>query len=194
VDETGLRRALIDVARRLARRGLITAAEGNLSVRLGGRSSFLATPAGAVKDLLGPGDLVVVDADGRSGGTPTSEWPMHAAIYRARPDVAAVCHAHAPWSTACAVAGRELDGGLLTETTGVLPTVPVAPRARPGSEDLAAGVAALVRRTDAVLLANHGVVAVGPDLETACRTLETVERLAQVTVLAELLGGGQPPR
>lgn len=184
-----LRRRMIETGQRLAQRGLIVAAEGNFSVRLGGHS-FLVTPAGRDKGSLRVQDLLEVGDQGRSAsGTATSEWPLHHAIYRRRPDVGAVCHAHSPWSTAFAAAGRELDGSLLTETATVLPRVPVATRAAPGTAALAESVLPWIDGHDAVLLGGHGVVTVGRDLDDARERLETVERLAQVTLLSELARG-----
>jgi L-fuculose-phosphate aldolase len=184
-----LRRKMVDVGRRMQEQGLIVAAEGNMSVRLGGHA-FLVTPSGVGKGRLRVQDLLEVDRRGRcSHGRPTSEWPLHAAIYEARPDVAAVCHAHAPWATAFAAAGRDLDGSLLTETAALLPRVPLAPRAQPGTAGLADSVVPLIRDHDAALMGNHGVVAVGGDLESAFALLETVERLAQVTLLSDAAAG-----
>ena len=194
-----LRREMIDIAGQMEKNGLIVAAEGNLSVRLGGlfaggtgggRSSFLVTPSGQPKGRLRTQDLLEVGPDGRtSRGKVTSEWPLHRAIYAARPDVQAICHAHSPWSTAFAVAGRDLDGAVLTETAELLPRVPVARRARPGSPEVAASVVEHVDRHDAVLMGGHGVVTVGRTLTGAFHLLQTVERLAQVTLLAELAAG-----
>jgi len=188
-SELVLRRGMVDIGRRLEQKGLIVAAEGNLSVRLGGHA-FLVTPSGVGKGDLRPQDLLVVDRAGRcTAGRPTSEWPMHRAIYEARPDVGAVCHAHPPWATAFSVAGRDLDGAILTETEAILPRVPLASRARPGTEEVPESIVPWIRGHDAVLLDSHGVVAVGVDLETAFGRLETVERLAQVTLLAEIAAG-----
>lgn len=170
-------------------KNLIVAAEGNLSVRLGGHC-FLVTPAGVGKGRLRVQDLLEIDAQGRSPrGTATSEWPLHRQIYGLRPDVGAICHAHAPWATAIAAAGRDLDGNLLTETAALLPRVPLAARALPGTDSLALSVVPYVIDHDAVLLGNHGVVTMGPDLGSAFDLLETVERLAQVTLLAEAAAG-----
>ena len=187
-----LRRELVAVGREMKQRGFVVAAEGNLSVRISGHC-FLVTPAGVGKGDLRVQDLVVVDHLGRSArGTPTSEWPLHGAIYAQRPDVRAVCHAHAPWATAFAAAGRDLDGSLLTETAALLPRVPLAARAVPGTPELAASIVPQVKQHDAVLLGNHGVVAMGVDLRAAFALVETVERLAQVTLLAEVAAGHSP--
>ncbi len=184
-----LRRQLVAYGQRMRQQGLIVAAEGNLSVRLGGHA-FLVTPSGVPKGLLKVQDPVEVDLQGRTAhGTPTSEWPLHELIYRRRPEVRAVCHAHPPWATAMSVAGRSLDGGILTETAQLLPSVPLAPRAEPGTAEVPAAVAPLLADHDAVLLQGHGVVTMGPDLPAAFALLETVERLAQVTLLSELAAG-----
>jgi len=184
-----LRREMVEIGLRMYEKNLIVAAEGNLSVRLSGRS-FLVTPAGVQKGALRSQDILEIGPSGRCAqGRPTSEWPLHQEIYRLRTDVCGICHAHAPWATAFAVAGRDLDGSLLTETAQLLPRVPVAPRAEPGTVAVPVSVSRLVTDHDAILLGSHGVVAVGPDLSTAFNILETVERLAQVTLLAELAAG-----
>ena len=186
-----LRREMVEIGRLMYEKGLIVAAEGNLSVRLGGHS-FLVTPAGTNKGSLRVQDLLEIDDRGRSAqGTATSEWPLHRLIYAHRPDVLGICHAHPPWTTAFAAAGRDLDGSLLTETATLLARVPLAARALPGSEALAASVVPFIADHDAVLLGNHGVVTVGTDLRTAFSLLETVERLAQVTLLAA--AAAEPP-
>jgi L-fuculose-phosphate aldolase len=184
-----MRREMVAVGRRMYEKGLIVAAEGNLSVRLGGHS-FLVTPAGRGKGSLRVQDLVEVDTQGRSPfGKATSEWPLHSRIYALRSDVRAVCHAHAPWATAFAAAGRDLDGSLLTETAALLPRVPLAARALPGTDALAGSVVPYIAANDAILLGSHGVVTVGADLSAAFNLLETGERLAQVTLLAEVAAG-----
>jgi L-fuculose-phosphate aldolase len=191
-----LRRQMVEIGRRLQQQNLIVAAEGNLSVRLGGRA-FLVTPAGVSKGQLRVQDLLEIDLAGRCPrGRPTSEWPLHRCIYEARPGVGAICHAHPPWATAFAAVGRDLDGTLLTETAALLPMVPVCERAEPGTEAAARSVLPHILRHDAVLLGAHGAVTVGPDLPAAFALLETVERLAQVTLLAALArgeGGPLPP-
>ncbi len=184
-----LRREMVKTGRLMYEKNLIVAGEGNLSVRLGGHS-FLVTPAGTNKGSLRVQDLLETDSRGRSAqGAVTSEWPLHKQIYDLRPDVRAICHAHAPWATAFAAAGRDLDGSLLTETASLLPRVPLAARALPGSDALAASIIPFIADHDAVLLGNHGVVTVGKDLRAAFSLLETVERLAQVTLLAEAASG-----
>lgn len=184
-----MRRAMVTAGARMDARGLIVAAEGNLSVRLGGHS-FLVTPSGVEKGKMLTRDLLEVGGSGKSVlGSVTSEWPLHSRIYQERPDVLAICHAHPPWATAFSVAGRDLDGNILTETTEMLPHVPLAVRAAPGTKAMAESVASIIRNHDAILLGNHGAVTVGKSLEEALQLMETVERLAQVTLLSEIAAG-----
>jgi L-fuculose-phosphate aldolase len=188
------RRELIRIGALLYDRRYVVAAEGNLSVRLGG-DRFLITPSAACKGWLRMGDLLEVDEAGQSLATDrrtSSEWLLHREIYAADPDARAICHAHPPCATACAAAGRALAAGILTETAALLGDVPVAPPAEPGTDEVAASVRPLVAGCRAILLANHGVVTWGADLEAAYFLLESVERLAEVTLLAELAGGARP--
>ncbi|MDO9694827.1 MAG: class II aldolase/adducin family protein [Candidatus Latescibacteria bacterium] len=182
---------IVRVGRLLYERRYVVAGEGNLSARLApGR--FLVTPAGANKGELDRDGLVEVDGDGRpqGPGRPSSEWPLHAEIYRLRPDVAAVCHAHPPRATAFACARRDLPASILPEAVLLLGgEVPLAPYATPGTAEVAASIRPFIERHQAILLSNHGVVAVGGTLEEAYRRLEVVERVAEVALDAEKLGG-----
>lgn len=193
-DEAALRAEMVRVGRLMYDRQLVVAAEGNLSARLGG-DRFLVTPAGRCKGHLAEADPVSVDSRGlptdpvAAAARPSSEWRLHREIYGVRADVAAVCHGHPPWATAFAAAGQALDGCLLPEVVATLGAVPLAPYATPGTEEVPRAVRELIAGHDALLLANHGVVAVGATLAEAFFRLETVERLAQVTLLARLAGG-----
>jgi L-fuculose-phosphate aldolase len=185
------RRRLVEIGRLLYDRQHVVAAQGNLSVKLG-NDHFLATPSGRCKGWLAPADLVEIRADGtprRGEGRATSEWQLHREIYAQRADVFAICHAHSPFSTACAAVGLALDCRVLIEAALLLGDVPVAEPAIPGTPAVAASIRHLIRDHDAVLLGNHGVVAVGADLEAAFFRLESVEHLAQVTLLAAAAGG-----
>lgn len=188
--EIGLRREICNVGRWMYRRGYVVACEGNLSVRLD-QNRLLVTPAGVCKGLLAPEDLLITDLEGRvisGAGRPSSEMKMHLLIYRARPDVGAVCHAHPPIATGFASAGRALEEAVLPEVVIDLGTIPLAPYGTPGTEDLCLGLEPLVPNHDAVLLENHGVVTCGQDLTTAFHRMETVEHFAQVLWTAETVG------
>jgi L-fuculose-phosphate aldolase len=184
------RRLLCRVGALLYQRGFIMATDGNLSVRLD-RDRILASPTGLSKGMLEPDDLVVVDLQGRvleGRYAPSSELPMHLLIYRSRPDVGGVCHAHPPVATGFAAAGVPLDKALLAETVVALQQIPLARYATPGTRELAETLAPLIARHNAILMANHGVVTCGPDLQTAYFHMEQVEHLARVTLITELLG------
>ena len=169
MDEAVLRAAICAAGRRLGSRGLISAGEGNLSIRLPG-SILLTTPTGRRKDELDPKDLVLVPLDpagaSPSGPKPSSDIAIHRAIYRVRADVVAVVHAHLPASMALTLAGAVPDPMALPETAFHLPVVPVVPFGAMGSDELAARIAAAFAPTDgtapgAVLLERHGAIAVG---------------------------------
>jgi L-fuculose-phosphate aldolase len=188
VSEETLRRDVVEAGRRLYARGFISGNEGNLSVRDGDR--LLVTPAGTCKGFLQPDDLVVTDLDGRprDGGRASSEILMHAAVYRRRTDVNAVVHAHPPVATGFAVAGIPLDRPLLAEPIVTLGPVPVVPFGTPSTADLADHVAMAIGSSHALLLANHGALAVGDTLWRAWERMETVEQYARIMLVARLLG------
>jgi L-fuculose-phosphate aldolase len=185
------RRQMCVTGRRMYARGLVVAAEGNLSVRLDAQH-ILMTPSGRCKGRLTPKDMVVTDLNGRvcaGTGLPSSEIQMHLLFYRLRPDVRAICHAHPTTATAFATAGRSLEEAVLPEVIVGLGKIPLAPYGTPGTWELCAGLEPLVSHFDAILLENHGVVTCGPDLSTAYYRMETVEQFARVMLTAELLGG-----
>lgn len=191
---TRLREAMVAAGRRLGARGLISAGEGNISVRLGDRT-LLVTPSGLRKDELQPEDLLIVPlrpeaeaAPGTDSATagprPSSDIAIHRAIYEARPDVIAVVHAHLPAAMALTLAGEVPDPAALPETALLLPRLPFIPFATPGSTELAARVATALGegpepRPGAVLLERHGGVAVGATLDQAINRLELVEVLCR---------------
>ena len=181
---------LIRAGQRLGARGLISAGEGNLSVRLDG-DRLLVTPAGLRKDELTPDDLVVVrlghedrDAVSRSGRGPTSDLAIHLAVHAARPDIGAVAHAHLPAAMALTLAGEVPDPAALPETALLLPRLPFLSLGIPGSAELAGRIAAALSEppepmASAVLLECHGAVAVGRDPQHAVDRLELVEVLCR---------------
>lgn len=185
---------LIDVCRRLYERGLIVASDGNVSCRIDA-DRFLTTPSGMCKGFLSPEDLVVVDLAGRAlagARKPSTEFGMHAAVYRTREDVEAVVHAHPPTATAFSVAGRSLMAPILTEVVIGLGAIPTAPYATPGTPEVGEGVARLIADYDCCLLDHHGAVTVGSDLYEAFYRMETVEQTAKVSLCAHTLGGPIP--
>jgi L-fuculose-phosphate aldolase len=192
VSHESERAAIVEVGLRLHEKGLVTATEGNLSVRVA--DGHLVTASGVSKGLLKPEHVVFVDHEGRrpADGPPvSSEAMMHAAIYRRRPDVQAVIHAHPPTATAFAVAHVPLDPRILAESVVVLGAVPLIPYATPGTLELANLVAEGLTEGLAALLANHGAVTVGHTLTQAHHRMETLEHVARVALMARLLGGAR---
>lgn len=174
------RREVVALTRELRARGLVTATVGNISVRDG--DGLLITPSRREPDLLRARDLVRLGADGRPRGrarwSPSQEWRLHAAIYRARPDVLAVVHTHSPVATA-----RSFDPAPLLVRTEErtylgLERVEVAPWRPAGGEELAASTVAALGDRGAALLARHGVVAVGSTPREALELAATVEHQA----------------
>ncbi len=185
--------AIVEAGRRLHARGLITASEGNLSVREG--DDLFVTPAGFSKGSLEPAHVVRTDLAGQpqeSGPRISSETPMHLAIYSRRPDVKAIVHAHPPVASAFSVAHRNLDQPILAEAVVVLGQVVLVPYATPSTWRLADLVARAAVDSDALILANHGAVTLGDTLAKAMERMETLEHVARVSLMARLLGGERP--
>ncbi len=187
-----LEQDLLAGGRRLGARGLIAAGEGNLSVRLD-PERLLLTPSGRRKDELGTADLVIIRpgyADGErearsaSGLAPSSDLAIHLAVHAARPDIAAVAHAHLPAAMALTLAGEVPQPDALPETARFIPRLPFVPFEEMGSAVLATRIAAALSEGPAplpvaCLLERHGAVAVGPDVATAVDRLELVEVLCR---------------
>jgi L-fuculose-phosphate aldolase len=202
MDEDRASAAIIAAGRRLGARGLISAGEGNLSIRLDA-DRLLVTPTGRRKDELRPDELVVVrighaerDARSISGLGPSSDLAIHLAVHAARPDIGAVAHAHLPASMGLTLAGEYPDPASLPETAQLLPRLPFLAFGEMGSAELAGRIAE--KLTDgpeplpgAALLEKHGAVAVGPDLETAVDRLELIEVLCRTWRDALLLRGAR---
>jgi L-fuculose-phosphate aldolase len=193
-DTDVLRRDIVAVCQRLYQRGFIAGTEGNVSA-LEGPDRLWITPSGYHKGLLQPADLLLIDLHGQvlfGDGRPSSETPMHLALYRCRPDIRAVVHAHPPLATALTVAGYRLEPPLLPEAVVALGEVPTIPYQMPTTWQFANDVGAAMRQAEAALLENHGSVAVGASLQAAFNKMEIVERAAQILYLAKLLGRVQP--
>jgi L-fuculose-phosphate aldolase len=186
------RQQIIDVTLALDAAGMVPNKSGNVSVR--GADGFLVTPAGTAYRDLRPADLVSLtfdDAPPAAGSRPSSEWRMHAAIYRARPDVQAIVHTHSPHATALACAGRGIPAFhyMIALAGGDIRCMPYATF---GTAELAQSAVDGLAGRRACLLANHGVMAVGTTLARAHAVAIEVENLAREYLL--LLGAGLEPR
>src|SRR5687767_5655256 len=192
MDERQIRQDIVEVGRRLWTRGFVASNDGNISVRLpGGR--LLMTPTGVSKGFMSPDMMVITDLDGRLlAGDParkaSSEILMHLVAYRHRPDVNAVVHAHPPLATGFAVAGIPLDRAVLAEVVTTLGSIPIAEYGTPSTPELPASVEPFVRTHDALLLANHGALALGKDVFAAYYKMETIEHFAKISLVTRQLG------
>lgn len=192
--EIDLRRQMVRIARSMHRLGYTPATAGNLSVRLDAQR-ILATPTGCSKSLLKTPDMVIVDMEGKrlSGfRNVTSEIGMHIAVYRTRPDVHAIVHAHPPIATAFAACRKPLDQPICSEIMMSTGLVPLAKYATTGTAEVGASLAPFLPTHDAILLANHGLLTYGETLMDAFMKTETVEHFAQVCLAARQLGGAIP--
>ena len=193
-DVAGVRLEVVRVARLLRERGLAVETSGNVGARLDdGRIAI--TPSTMDYDELSADDIVIVGADGSGSEgrrSPSSELALHVAVFAARPDVRAIVHTHSPFATTFGVARREIPAVHYVLAMLVAPgrdTLRVAPYATFGTEELAQNVAATLGEDHAVLLANHGAIAVAGSLASALGRAERVEELAMLAWRAEQIGG-----
>ena len=192
MNEETARREIVRVGQLMYERSYVVSSDGNVSVRLDdGR--IVATPTMTSKGRMTEDSLAVTDIEGKplSDRKASSELAMHLLIYRERPDVKAVCHAHPPHGTAFAVAGLAIDQPILSEVILTLGCVPLAEYGTPSTQELTEAMRPLVKRHNALLMANHGAVAYGADLWQAFDRLETLEHTARIAILSRLLGGSK---
>ena len=194
LNESELRRKIVEIGRLAFEKGWVAANDGNVSVRLDDKR-ILSTPTGVSKGMMAPDDLIIVDYEGNKieGRLErTSEIAMHIAIYERRPDIHAVVHVHPPVATGFASAGVPLNKAVLPEVVIGLGCIPTAAYGLPGTPALTEPLIPLIPQYDAILLANHGAVTYGKDLMQAYFRMETVEHFARINLVAEMLGGAKP--
>ncbi len=187
-----VREEICRVCRLLYKRGYAVSNDGNVSVRVDA-DRVLITPSGVSKGRMTPDMPVLCSLEGHvleGDRHPSSESKMHLMVYRERPDVRAVVHAHPPFSTARAVCRRSLTERYLAETVLGLGEIPVTEFAMLSTDEVPNSVRPFVHTHSAVLLANHGSLAWGPDLLSAFDRLEVVEQTAKVHFLVDRMGGG----
>ncbi|MBU2530836.1 MAG: class II aldolase/adducin family protein [Elusimicrobia bacterium] len=192
LNESDLRNQIVNIGIRLYALGFVPATDGNISARLSS-DTFLITPSGMPKGNINPYDITKMTMSGQviSGKKPSTEYNLHATIYKEWPCAKAVVHAHPPVATAFACCGRDLSEPLTSELVITLCKIPLAPYATPGTNDVSASVRPLLRKHNALLLANHGAVTYGNSLEQAFQRMETVEHFAKIALNAETLGNKQ---
>ena len=189
--EEQIRADIVEAGRRMYTRGYVASNDGNISARLDDER-LITTPKSVSKGFMTPDMMVIVDREGRkvSGDRdPSSELPMHLEVYRNRPDVGAVCHAHPPLATGFAVAGIPLTRAVLAEVITTLGSIPIAEYGTPSTAELPEAVRKYIKAHDGMLLANHGAVTCGPNVMAAYYKMETIEHFAKISLVARLLGG-----
>jgi L-fuculose-phosphate aldolase len=190
MDEFQARKLIIEIGKLLYERSYVVSSDGNVSIRLS-EDRVLATPTMMSKGRMTEDDLALTDMEGRpvSDKRASSELAMHLLIYRMRPDIKAVCHAHPPHGTAFAVAGLAIDKPILSEVILTLGCVPLTEYGTPSTSELSEAMKPFIAHHNALLLANHGAVAYGDNLWQAFDRMETLEHTAKIAILAKTLGG-----
>ncbi len=188
--ESALRADIVEVGRRMYARGYTASNDGNISVKLTA-DRLLMTPKSVCKGFMTPDMMCITDLEGKKiqgDRDPSSEMLMHLEVYRQRPDVKAVVHAHPPIATGFAVAGIPLNRAVLAEVLTTLGSIPIAEYATPSTAELPAAVRKYIKAHDGMLLANHGALTVGTDVLAAYYKMETIEHFAKISLVARLLG------
>lgn len=191
--EAEIRKLMCEIGKRVYNRGMVAANDGNFSVRIS-EHEILCTPTGVSKGFMTPDMICKVDEKGNVLDTdgihrPSSEAKMHLRIYERRPDVKSVVHAHPMYATAHAVAGIPLNKQIMPESTIFLGEVPLADYGLPSTDEVPESIEPYLDKCDAVLLASHGALAWGADLEAAYFKMEGLEYYAEISYRAQMLGG-----
>jgi L-fuculose-phosphate aldolase len=189
--EEQIRADIVEVGRRLYARAYVASNDGNISVRLDDER-LVTTPKSVSKGFMTPDMMVVVDYDGKrvtGEREASSELPMHLEIYRNRPDINAVVHAHPPTATGFAVAGIPLTRAVLAEVVTTLGSIPIAEYGTPSTSELPEAVRKYIKAHDGLLLANHGAVTCCKTVMSAYYKMETIEHFARISLVARTLGG-----
>ena len=177
-SEVGARELICEIGRRIHERGYSSGIDGNISIKIS-KTTILVTPSGVNKGWLKPDDLLTVSvSEGKKikgHGNPTSELQMHLAAYRLRSDISAVVHAHPKTAVALSILDIPISLKLIAEDILQCGFIPTVQYARPGSKLLADTLGKTIANHDAVILARHGCLTVGNDLEQAYNRLECLE-------------------
>ena len=179
MSESEARESIVAACLEMNRSGINQGTSGNVSVRWG--DGLLITPTALPYDRMTPDDIVHLGMDGQptGAGRPSSEWRFHRDILRAKPEVGAVVHAHPTYATIIAIMGREIPPLHYMVAAAGGPTIPCAPYATFGTEELSRHAVAALRDRSATLLEHHGLIATGPTLDKALWLAVEVEALAR---------------
>jgi L-fuculose-phosphate aldolase len=185
-----IKKEICEVGHKLWLKGFVAANDGNISVKISD-NEYYCTPTGVSKGSLTPDMIIKVDKDGKKLEgklNPSSEIKMHMRVYRERPDVTAVVHAHPPVATAFTVADIDLDQYILPEAVLTIGAVPTCDYGTPSTMEIPDSLDPYLQDHDAFLLRNHGALTVGCDLNKAFFVMEEVEFNAVICKNAMDLG------
>jgi len=192
--EYELREEILRIGRLMWERGYVAATDGNISARFGS-DRLLVTASGYSKGFLTADNILLLDLEGRPAGgyrgrgeRPSSEILMHLEVYRQRPEVQAVIHAHPPLATAFSIAGVSLARCVIPEVIVTLGGIPTTDYATPSTQEVPESIRQAIKHYDAIIMSHHGSLTVGHDLWEAYLRLEKVEHTAQITLAAHQLG------
>ena len=194
-NEYEIKKEMCEIGKRVYGRGMVAANDGNFSVKLND-NEFLCTPTGVSKGFMTPEYICKVDAEGNvlqanKGFRPSSEIKMHMRVYKERPDVKSVVHAHPLYATTFAICGKALTEAIMPEAVIALGFVPVAEYGTPSTMEIPDAVSKWLQQVDAVLLENHGALAYSDSLLNAYHKMESLEFYAQLLYQSKMLGTPQ---
>jgi len=192
-SEYEIKKEICEIGKRIYDKGMVAANDGNISVKLND-NEFLCTPTGVSKGFMTPEYICKVDKNGKviqanAGFKPSSEIKMHMRVYKERPDVVSVVHAHPMYATGFAIAGIPLTQPIMPEAIITLGCVPIAEYGTPSTEEIPDAVSKYLQHYDAVLLENHGALTFSDSLLAAYHKMESVEFYAQLLFISKQLGG-----
>jgi len=191
-SEWELKQLIVEIGKRIWMRGYVASNDGNITVKLNDKE-LLTTPTGVSKGFMNTDMIIKVDNNGKviSGNSkyrPSSEVKMHLEVYKERPDIKSVVHAHPPYATSFAVAGIPLNKCILPEAVIVIGAVPIAKYGLPSTMEIPENIREHIKKSDAILLENHGALTLGTDLLNAYHKMETLEHTANIVWKAIQLG------
>ena len=192
-SEFEVKKQICEIGKRIYQNGFVAANDGNISVKMS-ENEYLCSPTGVSKGFMTPDMICRVDGTGKvlqaaNSLRPSSEIKMHLRVYKERPDVTAVVHAHPPYATSFAIAGIPLSQPIMPEAIISLGCVPIAEYGTPSTDEIPNAVAKYLQSFDAVLLANHGALSYSVDLTQAYFKMESLEFYAKLLFISRQLGG-----
>ncbi len=195
MEKQEAKQLVLETTKRAYALGLFAGTSGNLSIYDSAKGEIFITPSSTPYETMQVEDIVAIDMDGHvldGKLLPSSEWRLHATIYKARPDARAVVHTHSPYATAYATMNRPIPMILVEMLPFIGDTVKVARFALPGDPAVGTEAVRALEGRKGCLLQNHGVVAIGEDLPSAFTTAVYIEDAAKICYLADTAGVPNP--